>query len=66
MFEPPGFPGDHKMGVFEDLEVLHHAEPAHIELLFQFSQGLPVFPAQAVQQRTAGRGIEGFEDRFHG
>ena len=65
MLEPAAPCGGHEMGVLEHLEMLHHSEPAHVELLLQFGQRLSVLRAEAVHQRAAGRVVEGFEDRVH-
>ncbi len=67
MLLPPDLPGHDQAGVLEHLQVLHHAEPGHVEAALQFAQALPVPLEQAVEDLPPGRVTEGPEHRVvHG
>ena len=57
--------GDHEAGLLELLEVLHHAEPGHRELLLEGAQRLPVLAEELVEQASPGRIGQGFEHLVH-
>ena len=56
---------DHEPGFLEHLEVLHHAEARHLEVLLERTERLAVLPEQLVEQLPTGRISQGFEHRVH-
>ena len=57
--------GDHEPRVLELLEVLHHAEPRHLEARAERVQRLAVLPEELVEQGPAGRIGQGAEHVIH-
>jgi hypothetical protein len=52
---PAPAPGHDEACFFQQLQVLHHTEPADLEACFEGAQGLAVFPEELVQEAPAGR-----------
>ena len=62
----PAPPGHDQTRLFEQLQVLHHAEARHRQPLFERAQRLPVLLEQLVEQAAPRRVGEGFEHVVHG
>ena len=59
-------PGDDEARLLELLEVLHHAEPGHVEPRLERAQRLAVLTEQLVEQAPPGGIGEGLEHVVHG
>ena len=54
--------GDDEPGLLEDAQVLHDAEPRHLESAFELAERAPVFIEESVEKMPPGRVRKRLED----